>query len=454
MKKKVLDFITKNELLNNNDSVVLGVSGGADSICMLKLLYDLKEDLGISLYVVHVNHSIRGAEADEDEEFVVNVCKDMEIPCRVRRVDVESIANSQGLSVEEAGRMVRYDEMEKYAIEVGASRIAVAHNSNDNAETVLMNLARGTGIKGLGGIQAKRSLGYGDESKDKQLEIIRPILCLNRDEIEQYLSDEGLSFRNDSTNDSVDYTRNKIRHEVMPVLSGINDNALNNITNASAELSDIADYLEYHVNKAYDEYVDGDVLSGKAYKLDSIILSGVVRKMIENKAGQLKDITRTHVNDVMALLDKTVGKRVDLPYGLVAEREYVGISLTKGPVNRASDSSRNQKDKVKMVVESDSFDKDSIAELKYTKWLDYDKIDEAVVRTRKKGDYIVVDGEGHTKKLKKYFIDEKIPRRERDDVLLVADGSHVLWVVGHRISEAAKITPETKRILRLEYKDE
>ena len=452
MKKKVLEFIRKNKLVKKGNSVVLGVSGGADSICMLKLLSDLQKRLGISLYVLHINHMIRGEEADQDAAFVKKICTKFKVPHRVINVDVPALAEREGLSEEEAGRYVRYDEFSKYAYEVGATKIAVAHNSNDNAETVLMNLARGTGIKGLGGIPPKREM---EDANGNVVEVIRPILCLSRKEIEDYLKENEIEYRNDSTNDSTDYTRNKIRLEIMPLLENINDNAMQNITNASNELADTSDYIEKDVDEAYEEFVseeDGKMfLSDESFAIDPIVLTGVIRKMIENIAGKLKDITRIHVGDVVSLSEKQVGKKIDLPYSIVAEREYEGISMFSES-NETESETKNKE--VIISFEEDDFDRTSIEELKYTKWLDYDKIDDVVVRTRQKGDYIVIDGDGATKKLKKYFIDEKIPRRERDEVLLVADGNHILWVVGYRISEDVKVKPDTKKVVKLEYKGE
>ena len=452
MKKKVLEFIRKNKLVKKGNSVVLGVSGGADSICMLKLLSDLQKRLGISLYVLHINHMIRGEEADQDAAFVKKICTKFKVPHRVINVDVPALAEREGLSEEEAGRYVRYDEFSKYAYEVSATKIAVAHNSNDNAETVLMNLARGTGIKGLGGIPPKREM---EDANGNVVEVIRPILCLSRKEIEDYLKENEIEYRNDSTNDSTDYTRNKIRLEIMPLLENINDNAMQNITNASNELADTSNYIEKDVDEAYEEFVteeDGKLfLSDESFAIDPIVLTGVIRKMIENIAGKLKDITRIHVGDVVSLSEKQVGKKIDLPYSIVAEREYEGISMFSES-NETESETKNKE--VIISFEEDDFDRTSIEELKYTKWLDYDKIDDVVVRTRQKGDYIVIDKDGATKKLKKYFIDEKIPRRERDEVLLVADGNHILWVVGYRISEDVKVTSSTKKVVKLEYKGE
>lgn len=451
MKSKVLDFIRKNRLLKKGDSVVLGVSGGADSICMLKNLSDAQKRRDIAIYVLHINHQIRGKEADEDAEFVKRACTKFKVPHRVVSVDVPSIAEKEGLSLEEAGRMVRYQEFSKYAYEVGANKIAVAHNSNDNAETVLMNLARGTGIKGLSGIAPKRKM---EDAKGNTIEVIRPILCLTRKEIEEYLKENEIEYRNDSTNESTDYTRNKIRLEVMPLLEHINDNAMQNITNVSKEMAETSEYINKDVDEAYNTYVeekDGKLfLNDDSFAVDPVVLTGVIRKMIENTAGKLKDITRIHVGDVVNLQDKQVGKKIDLPYSIVAEREYEGISLYSESDDLEVSTDENE---VIITFEDEGFDHNNIEELKFTKWLDYDKIDEVEIRTRKKGDYIIVNSDGGRKKLKDYFIDEKIPRRERDGVLLVADGNHILWVVGHRISEAVKVTPETKKVIKVTYKE-
>ena len=172
MMKKVLNFVNENRLFEYGDKVILGVSGGADSVCMLHMLCGLKEQLGITLQVVHVNHGIRGEEAHRDEIFVKELCKKLDVPCKVYHLDIPAMAKKKKMSEEEAGRQARYEIFENLATETGAQKIAVAHNLNDNSETVLFHLFRGSGLKGLMGIPVKR---------DK---IVRPILCLSRQEIE------------------------------------------------------------------------------------------------------------------------------------------------------------------------------------------------------------------------------------------------------------------------------
>ena len=479
---KVFEFIEQNKMLNKGDRVVVGISGGADSVCMLNLLNSYRDKLGISLFALHVNHHIRGEEADRDASFVQTLCKDLAIPCKIAHVDVPKLAEEQSLSEEEAGRLARYQALEEYCTEVDAKIIAVAHNKDDVAETVLHNLFRGTGIKGLTGIPQTRQL-------DSGIKIIRPMLVVTRSEIEDYLSKCGVSFQTDSTNNETDYTRNKIRLEVLPIIEEtINSSARENITQAADTLGEISDYLDAQIAQDYKEYVKDNLWLNEGFELPIPIATGIIRLMIKHTVGTLKDITRTHIDFVMELRYKQVGKKVELPYDIVFERMYDGIRIyidegrsrffadnnsyvsvvsretfisfkdegsatigqdekTTTSQNEASTSSQNNP--VSMSVEDAPSDFTAIPKLLYTKWLDYDKIRRPLIRHRRPGDYIVVDSKGGRKKLKDYLIDEKVPRAKRDNLWLVADGSKILWVVGHRISEDCKVSDTTQKVLKL-----
>lgn len=462
--KKVLDYIKVNRLFNEGDSVVLGVSGGADSICMLHILDEYKDVLGISLYVVHVNHMLRGGAANEDATFVENHCSKMGLDCRIVDVDVAKLAKEEGMSIEEAGRVARYEAFDDVLEEIDADKIAVAHNVEDNSETVLLNLFRGTGIKGLTGISARRE------------HVVRPVLCLTKSEINEYLKKKGIEYRTDASNESTEYTRNKIRLEVMPKINEVNEQAEKNIIAAADTLTDINRYMEKKVDEAYNEYVEGHVWIQEGFRLDRAIEAGLVRKMIENAAGKLKDITKMHILSVIDLKDKQVGKSVNLPYGLIADRVYDGIRilekderLTKyknipldfnmseylvfdnGKVNENKMVNINIEKDVPSIEsvkeENDSQNGENI----HSKWFDYDKINTLVLRHRQIGDYIIVDDKGSHKKLKKYFVDEKIPREIRDGIWVLADGRRIVWVVGLRIGEDVKIDSKTKRCVRVEF---
>lgn len=449
MMKKVLNFVNENRLFEYGDKVILGVSGGADSVCMLHMLCGLKEQLGITLQAVHVNHGIRGEEAHRDEIFVKELCRKFDVPCKVYHLDIPAVAKKKKMSEEEAGRQARYEIFENLAIEIGAEKIAVAHNLNDNSETVLFHLFRGSGLKGLMGIPVKR---------DK---IVRPILCLSRQEIEDYLNRNHLSYCTDSTNNETDYSRNKLRLEILPYIKdNINSRAEYNIVNAAENLREAYTYIESQAEAAYQQCVADNVLLNCARKLPGVILKEVIRKWILFNTGKLKDITAGHVDMVVNLLYKTVSKKIELPYSLTLEKTYEGVRAAKQRALKEKTEKIIYEDGEIRHVENFSIsmenkaDKEHIPDLLYTKWFDCDKINKLTLRNRQPGDYLVVDDQGSRKKLKDYFIDMKIPRENRDEVLLLADGSHIVWVVGYRISQFYKISGNTKDIIKITYDKE
>ena len=455
MLKKVISYIEKNKILQDGDSVLLGVSGGADSVCMLHVLYSLREKYHLKLYVVHVNHGIRGSEAKRDADFVEQMAENLQIPFRVVTANIPEMAKEQKLSEEEAGRIFRYNTFEQVANEVGANKIAVAHNLNDNSETVLFNLFRGSRLKGLRGISPMRG------------QIIRPLLCCSRNEIEQYLQEKNLSYCTDSTNKETDYSRNRIRLKLMPYIKeNINQKAEYNIVNAAENLSQVYEYIYGEAQKAYRIHVKDNVLLNSAEDLNVVILQEVVRMWILENTGRLKDIKANHVNIVIGLLSNQVSKKSELPYGLKLIKTYEGVKVLLEN-NEGKDSNGQtiiedgkifNTEKITVTVENESFDKSNIPDLLYTKWLDYDKIKGLTLRKRLPGDYIEISGSesGRSvkKKLKKYFIDNKIPQEERNNIWLLADGNHVVWIVGYRISEMCKVTDSTKRIIKITYNKE
>lgn len=447
MERRVYQYIKENQLIAYGEKVLLGVSGGADSICLLYLLNELKTQLHCSLYVVHVNHMLRGKAADRDADFVEKICKRLEIPFYLEKVDVRALSKSGGMSEEEAGRQVRYEIFHDYQKKLSADKIAVAHHLNDQSETVLFHLFRGAGIHGLAGIPVKRGA------------VIRPLLCCTRLEIEHYLNRNHISYCIDETNGQNQYSRNKIRNELLPyVRENINPQAEYHIASAAGRLRELADYLDLQVRDAYARYVRGNELVSGGFALHTAVLKGVIRKMIEAQAGQLKDITGVHIEAVCALIDNRTSKSVDLPYGLEAVRGYDGITIRKKKevcaeslmveVMRGKEILPNEY--VKISFEN-NVDFKNIPERIYTKWFDCDKIDKLSVRTRLSGDYLVIDEKGTRKKLKEYLIEEKIPKEERGQLLLLAQGSHVLWVIGHRISAYYKVTSTTEQVIRVDY---
>lgn len=450
MVNKVLKFVKENEILKYGDSVILGVSGGADSICMLYVLNELKPVLNLTLNVVHVNHHIRGEEAQRDADFVKDICERLEIGFNQIDADIPKEVEMTGMSEEEAGRKARYEAFSIEAAEKGANKIAVAHNLNDNSETILFNLFRGTGIKGLTGIPIRREM------------IVRPLICCTRQEIEDYLKSVGIAFCTDETNNTTEYSRNKIRIDVLPYIKdNINEKAEYNIVNAAENLSEIYDFLNKEAKKAYDVYVKGNIFINEGFKLHSALQNEIVRHMIYNQVGKLKDITKTHIKSVVSLSNMSVSKSISLPYGLTAVRVYDGIQIKKDEENHnyktisetlIKDGEFYSSNKIEITMETEGFNIENIKELVYTKWFDCDKIHALALRNRQKGDYIVINNNGGRKKLKDYFIDEKVPKEERDNILLLADGSHVVWVIGYRISSFYKVTNDTTHVIKVTYK--
>lgn len=383
------------------------------------------------------------------------MAENLQIPFRVVTANIPEMAKEQKLSEEEAGRIFRYNTFEQVANEVGANKIAVAHNLNDNSETVLFNLFRGSRLKGLRGISPMRG------------QIIRPLLCCSRNEIEQYLQENNLSYCTDSTNKETDYSRNRIRLKLMPYIKeNINQKAEYNIVNAAENLSQVYEYIYGEAQKAYRIHVKDNVLLNSAEDLNVVILQEVVRMWILENTGRLKDIKANHVNIVIGLLSNQVSKKSELPYGLKLIKTYEGVKVLLEN-NEGKDSNGQtiiedgkifNTEKITVTVENESFDKSNIPDLLYTKWLDYDKIKGLTLRKRLPGDYIEISGSesGRSvkKKLKKYFIDNKIPQEERNNIWLLADGNHVVWIVGYRISEMCKVTDSTKRIIKITYNKE
>lgn len=504
-RQKVLGFMRNKHMTDRGDGVLAAVSGGADSVCLLLLLKGMVAELGIRVFAFHMNHGIRGEEADRDEQFVGELCKQLEIPLTVAHEKVETYAEEHGLSGEEAGRILRYRHLEETAERYQCAKIAVAHHEDDDAETVLLNLFRGSGLAGLSGIRPVRG------------KIIRPLLCVSRKEIEEYLKEQGFSWCEDSTNRENDYTRNKIRNELLPwVKENINSRAAEHIL-AVSELAAQADvYFEMEAERILEESClkrreeakqltsqNAGEADGKesgtgqdskeaenAMKMytkistnlfDSqpeILKTYIIRRMVLNAAGKAKDITERHIRAVMKLTGPGGGHTVNLPYGLQAVRGYETLKIVQDRESRSAVESSDPGNKWK---NEGSFEKEirlrtdldetfrvgpasirlhaiprkkepEIPKNQYTKWFDYDKINVGLsIRYRKNGDYLTLSG-GGKKKLRRFMIDEKIPEDERDRIPVLADGDHVLWVIGYRISDYYKITDETEHILEAEVK--
>lgn len=463
--KKIEDYIETHHMLDGVQNIVAGVSGGPDSMCMLHSLWLLREKYGYVLQVVHIHHGIRGKDADEDMEHVEMYCKLWNLPFRAFRYDVPQMAKSQHLSDEEMGRKLRYETFAQVLEELGGGKIAVAHNSDDSSETFLLNLFRGTGIKGLSGIQPVRG------------EVIRPVLSLTREEIMEYLKENRIDYRIDASNLGVDYTRNKIRNHLIPyVQEKINEKASEHIRQASENLHEISCYMERQADSVFASTVSAtenrcEIALEAFRKEDRILQKMVIRKVLEHLAGKLKDISAVHIALVLDLMNGDTGRQMQLPYQIVCRKNYEKMEFSVQAQEKTGNNGRisvectldeegkidseifiNTNDKMCLELLANTEKIHKIEEKMYTKWMDYDILKGSLqIRNRENGDYIVINRQGGKKKIKDYFIDLKIPREKRDQILLLAKGQEVFWIIGYRISERCKVTEQTSRVLKLEY---
>lgn len=447
MWRNIQNYIEKYKLIEPEESVVVACSGGADSIGLLLLLHEIAgkpDGIPMKLKVVHVHHGIRKETADHDANFVKEFCNQRKIPVCIVDQQVPRYAKEHGISEEEAGRILRYNVLEDEAAKWNHAKIAIAHHKQDQAETILHHLLRGSGLKGLSGIRPI----YGNR--------IRPLLAVNRAEIEQYLCERNIGWCEDETNQSSIYTRNRLRNEIIPLLeTSVNQQVVEHLVQAGELFAQSNLYFEKKAQEIWNQvgsYDVGRVCVRTAYlqETERIITTYVFRHMIELISPNQKNITANHYDSLVKLLEKQVGTRLDLPNGIVAYREYESIILEN--MNRRKE---NQFQLKKMKLEDFVFTRlkwDKVREIpknQYTKWVDYDKIKNMLsVRTRQTGDYFILPT-GGKKSLTRYMIDEKIPKEQRDQIYLLADGNHIVWVIGYRMSEYYKITEKTREILQV-----
>ena len=470
MRKKVKAYIAQHKMTASGNDVVVGVSGGADSICLLFILHGLKKELGINLKAVHVNHMLR-PEAGEDAAFVEGICRKWDIPLKIFQTDIAAYAREKGMSIEAAGRDYRYKSLRQEAGPAG--RIAVAHHQGDMAETMLHNLFRGSGLLGLAGIRPVRDA------------VIRPLLCATRDEIEDYLEKHDIPHRHDNSNDEDIYTRNRIRHQIIPLAVDINAAAITHMAQTAETVREAEEYLQKKTQKAYEKCLApaktqrrGAIAFSikKLSKQELMIKKRILLTAIEKLLPGRTDILACHVHALLRLLSGDGSKKIPLPHGITAQKAYDNLLLFREEAkkeiavrpgqaraatwqitadNKADSPRQHQKINIpgwgqlsyRIFTRQDS---DIIPIKKYTKWFDYDKITTCVlIRKRLPGDFLVVNRDGGHKKLKDYLINEKIPKETRDEMYVLADASHVVWVPGLRISEHYKVTDETKTIFEV-----
>ena len=431
---KVYSFIKENSLIEKGSRVCVALSGGADSMALLHVLKRCERALSITVLAIHINHMIRGAEADRDEAFCKDVCKALGVPLSAKRLDVPAIAEREGISTELAARNARYAAFEC----ADADIIATAHNMSDNAETVLYNLARGTALSGLCGIPPSRPLGAKT--------VVRPLLCVSGEQIRQYLAEQGVDFVVDSTNLSDDYTRNRIRHTVVPAIKETVNPAFE-----SAVLSMCMALREDE--RALSHLADGVELSAEALKGCERALA---TRKIKNALADIDGIGAAHI---AAVLDIATGEdpsaEVSLPNGYKAARQYDKIIIEKGkcevqPFEITLSEGENTYPNGKIEVNVNTKSKD--VNNSFTKvLLDCDKITgKLTARSRKVGDKIAL--EGGTRSVKRLMIDKKVPSKIRDTIPVICDGERVIAVAFCGVDREYKANRNSKTVLTIEIK--
>lgn len=447
------------QMIKREETVIVGVSGGADSVCLLFLLSEFRKKVPFALRAVHLNHRIRGEEARRDGQFVKLLCEKLQVPLTLKSMDVPLLAKKWKMSEEEAGREARYQIFFETAKETGG-KIAVAHHREDNAETVLLNLIRGSGIRGLSGMSPV--------SERSGVTILRPLLFQSREEIERFLKENRIPFCEDRTNLDPAYARNAVRLKILPELKRLNGQAVRHISQTAGMLREIEDFLERETEKAFQETVfdrEGETVLRIVPLLEkeTVIQKRVVLRAAAQAAGSRKDLSSRHVSAILKLASLQSGRSTDLPYGLSARRQYDEICIRKtenlprrmtGQILKTEIGEEEKKVSLengmtlffrKVPVHNGNRVRLMEKNL-YTKAFDYDKIKKLVKMGEKlPGD--VIELKVGRKTLKKLFQDEKIPAEQRKRILVLKDEESVIWVVGSRISHRHKITDDTKTAL-------
>jgi tRNA(Ile)-lysidine synthase len=463
--QRVLGFIRQHKLVAEGQTLLVAVSGGQDSVCLLHILYNLQSELGIKLYVAHLNHQLRGTESDEDARYVAKLAKSLSIPATIEKRDVTSYQKEHGISLEEAAREVRYNFLAEVAAATGADGTAVGHTLNDHIETILLHLVRGTGTRGLRGLQPVTRW----RAAERELTVIRPLLEVRREETADYCANRQLQPRQDSTNLSLAPLRNRVRLELLPLLQKYNLQVIEALRrNAQIAADDIA-HLEKEADRLFKKVAvkQGEIviLDRKALtRLSASMQRYVLRLAIEKTAGNLKDIEARHIEELMQALRKPAGKQISLPYGLIFTIDYDRYLLSKGraapPLFPALTGEYSLKIPGKTVISGWRVlasilepEEPTVEDSEFVAHFDYNQTGEKLmVRPRRGGDRFQPSGMNGTKTVGQFMLDVKIPRAWRGSIPLVTSGDRILWVTGYRIDERVKVTEKTKKVLCLQFK--
>lgn len=485
MLKRLRADIERGALLDRGQRVVMAISGGPDSMAMLGMMVELNrtDALGWTLHVAHLNHQIRGTHAEADADFVAAQAKAFELPCTIEREDIPALAAESKRSIEETGRFRRYAFLERVCLRTESGAVAVAHHADDNAETVLHHIIRGTGLRGLSGMPASRPIRLGSDVK-----LVRPILGFHRAELAAYLSQTGVPFCRDHTNESDEHTRNRLRNRLLPMLrEEFNPQVSEALLRLAEQAEWFEEYLEATAARTFETLIVSRTDRELALNVDTllkkspIIQTELIRRAImifwtessyrgEWVDREIKELTFGNLRAVIDLAaDPHSGKKLSLPGDMVVTRQYrrlvfslqgerpretTAAEVTVACPGRTALPMR----RMEIVTEVVDFNYDDWPGLRQAKpknqeWLDFDPLRlPLVVRSKKAGERFWPLGAPGSKKLSDYFIDAKVPPEQRDQAAILCDQLGPVWVIGHRIDERARLHRNTRRALRVTAK--
>jgi len=467
LEQRVLHFIREHRLVSSQQPFLVAVSGGPDSVCLLHIMVNLRNELGIGLHVAHLNHQLRGTKSKADAQYVSDSAHQLGIPATIEERDVKSHQTQHHISLEEAAREVRYTFLAEVARSIGASQVAVGHTIDDNIETILMHLIRGTGTTGLRGLQP--STEWQLRQNENSLNVIRPLLQISRQETADYCHNHKLRPRLDASNLSLSPLRNRMRLQLLPLLKSYNPRIAEALLRTAQIAGDDLAFLDEESARLWDkiaqEQKDTIILDkGRFLELPLVLKRHLLRIAISKLLGTLKDVEARHIEGIMATLAKPAGRRISLPGGLIFSIEYNRYLLTPeasalSPLPILGDEFPLKLPGETLLtswrIEATIISREQMTEKNddFTAYLDLDKTgNKLAVRSRQPGDRFQPLGLSQPKKLGEFMIDTKIPRVWRQRIPIICSPKQILWVVGWRIDERVKVNDATKQVLRLEFK--
>ena len=443
--RTVQQYVKKKRLLHSSETVIAAVSGGVDSMVMLDLLVTLQETLKLNIVVAHVNYQLRGKASHDDEQFVKKTAKRYGLPFYNKRSETKKIAAKKKLSLQETAREIRYSFFESLKHTVNANVIVTAHHKDDNAETMLMNLLRGSGIDGLAGIPPRRDA------------IVRPLLCVNRNEILRYAKERKITFRNDSTNAEDDYTRNFLRNKIIPVLKKRINPSLNETLFHESELfRAAADFTNQETEKIFKEVVSFTEIDIKKISVHhQFIQQSVIRRLLKTL---MVDATFSNINSVIELMEQQKGTIVEIQNDWIAERLSQSIIVRKNNTAAAFEYRLDRVGRISTAKFTLSVKKSVLPDNKKRldssiEYVDAEKVKFPItIRSWKSGDVFFPLGLNGRKKVSDFFGEQKLSGEEKMDVPLVISENNIIWVAGKRLDERYKLTDSTTSTYQLAMK--